>query len=1025
MFVARVRIFRAALWLCVLLLGAPPASAQVTTGTILGTVADRTGAALPGATITIKRIESGTTRALVTDAQGRYRASALDPGTYEVLAELAGFQPSRHTDIGLTVGQDAVINITLQIGALSEAVVVAGSVPLVATTSSSVASLVDEKQIRDLPLNGRDFSQLTLLQPGIVSVPTTQRSLDRGMGTQVSIAGARPNQISYLMDGTDVNFQGNQSPGSAAGGMLGVETVREFQVLANNYSAEYGRSAGGVVSAVTRSGSNELHGSAFEFFRNDRLDARNYFDPKDEPIPPFTRNQPGFYIGGPLKRDRTFFFGSYEGLRQDKGLSLVARVPSTATRARTDISPATRPYLLLYPQPNAADSGQSGLYVTSVGEPTRENYFVVKIDHNFSDNDSIAVRYSFDDASVLTPQTVPLFSARAHTRGQFFTAEHKRILTSRLLNVFRLAWNKAFEETVNVDNIDVDESLFFIPGTQFGAISVSGLSPLGTDTGTPTFVDLKSLQFITQLTWTGGRHAVKTGLSWTYWMNDQDSSFDIGGAYVFNSIQDFVQNRANSFEGTFPGSTTARRWRQSLVGLFVQDDLAVSSRITLNLGLRYEFITLPKEKEDRVASLRSLADAQTTPGYPLFENPSLKNVAPRGGFAWNVTGDGRTSVRGGAGVFYEPILGNVYRAYGNRTPPYFRLLNVSNPSFPDPFNVLTPRNRLDLVEYTLKNPYRVQYNATLQREVLPQMVVTAGYVGSRGYHQIRNIEANQAIPQIQADGSYFFPQGSARRNPNFESIRLRTTDGNSWYNGFIVGANKRFSRGLQLQASYTLGKSIDEGSQAIGSGDFDNSFQPRYGYDRNDNRGLSDFDIRHNFVFNYSYELPFGRTASGGAAALARGWQLSGVVTLRSGVPFTPVLGFDRARARPRSGGAGQRPDWAEGADRSSAILGGPERYFDPLAFTLPAAGTFGNVGRNALIGPGFATWDAAVFKNVTIKSKRVQMRLEMFNVLDRANFGLPAATVFNSSGRVESAGEITGTVGTARQVQLGVKVEF
>jgi carboxypeptidase family protein/TonB-dependent receptor-like protein len=1019
------RLAGAPVMLCAVLACVPPAFGQVTTGTILGTITDGTGAALPGATVTVRRTETDTKRSLVTDGEGRYRVVALEPGTYEVLIELSGFQPTRRGGVALAIGQDAVVNATLQIGALNEAVVVTENAPLVTTTSSAVASLVDEKQIRDLPLNGRDFSQLTLLQPGIVSVPTTARSLDRGMGTQVSIAGARPNQISYLMDGTDVNFQGNQSPGSAAGGMLGVETVREFQVLANNYSAEYGRSAGGVVSAVTRSGTNDLHGSAFEFFRNDALDSKNYFDPKDEPIPPFTRNQPGFYVGGPLKRDRTFFFGSYEGLRQDKGLSLVARVPSTATRARTDISPATRRYLLMYPEANAGESGQSGLYVTSINEPTRENYFVVKVDHNFSNNDSVAVRYSFDDASVVTPQGLPLFSDRAHTRGQFFTAEHKRILTSRLLNVFRFAWNRAFEETVNIDNIPVDPAMFFIPGTQFGTISVSGLTPLGTDTGTPTFVNLKSLQFINQLTWTTGRNGIKTGVSWTYWMNDQDSSFDLGGAYTFNSIEDFVVNRAGTFEGTFPGSTTARGWRQSLVGLFVQDDMTLSSRVTINAGVRYEFITSPREKEDRVASLRNLLDPATTPGYPLFENPSLRNIAPRAGFAWDVTGDGKTSVRGGAGVFYEPILGNLYRAYGNRTPPYFRLLNVRNPTFPDPFTVLTPRNRLDLVQYDLKNPYRVQYNATLQREVARQMVVTAGYVGSRGYHQIRNIEANQANAQVLPDGRYFFPQGGARRNPNFESIRLRLSDGNSWYNGLILGANKRFSRGLLLQASYTFGKSRDEGSQAIGSGDFDNSFQPRYGFDRRDNRGLSDFDIRHNFVFNYSYELPFGAAASGAAGALARGWQVSGVVTLRSGVPFTPVLGFDRARALPRSGGAGQRPNWAPGYDRSGVILGGATQYFDPLAFTLPDAGYFGDVERNALIGPGFAAWDAAVFKNISVKSRRVQLRLELFNVLNRANFGLPSATVFNSAGRVENAGEITSTVGTARQVQLGVKVEF
>ncbi|MGH9196758.1 MAG: TonB-dependent receptor domain-containing protein, partial [Acidimicrobiia bacterium] len=451
--------------------------------------------------------------------------------------------------------------------------------------------------------------------------------------------------------------------------------------------------------------------------------------------------------------------------------------------------------------------------------------------------------------------------------------------------------------------------LYFIPGTQFGGISVTGLTGLGTESNTPTLIALNSLQLTNSLTWSSGRHTVKSGVSWTRWFNNQNSSFVLGGSFSFTSIGNFVRNVPGTFEGRTPGSTTDRYWRQNLIGLFIQDDFAWTSRLTVNMGLRYEFFTSPKEKYDRVASFRDLSAAATTVGYPLFENPSLKNFAPRIGFAWDVFGDGRTALRGGAGAFYEPILGNFYRAYGNRTPPFFELANASFPNvlFPNALdNRLQPvQQRLDLLQFQMENPYRLQYNLSVEREVLPQTVVTFGYIGSRGFHQIRNIEANHAIPTIQPDGRYFFPTVRVRRNPNFGSIRLRLPDGNSWYNGLIAGVRKRFGAGLQVQASYTWGKSIDEGSQAIGSGDFDNSFQPRYGYDRSDNRGLSDFDIRHNFVVNYSYDVPFGRHLRGVAGALASGWQLAGVIAARSGVPFTPVLGFDRARAFPRSGGAG------------------------------------------------------------------------------------------------------------------------
>src|SRR5438128_4798291 len=359
--------------------------AQGTTGSISGFVTDETGAALPGATVTIRDADTDQKRVLVADGAGRYRAQQLAPGDYEVTVELQGFRTTRLADVPLTIGQDAVVNVRLKVGGIDEQVIVTAEASMVNTRQSSVAALVDEKQIRELPLNGRDFSQLTLLQPGVTASPSTQQQVDRGMGTQVSIAGARPNQISYQLDGTDANTQGNGSPGSAAGGLLGVETVREFQVLVNNYSAEYGRSTGGIVTAVTRSGTNALKGTLFEFNRNSRFDSKTFFDAPDSEIPPLSRNQFGGYLGGPIVKDRTFFFGSYEGLRQDRGLTTIATVPSRATRVRTDINPITKPYLLLYPEPNGKETGPTtALYSVQVTSPTREDYAVGKVDHAIS-----------------------------------------------------------------------------------------------------------------------------------------------------------------------------------------------------------------------------------------------------------------------------------------------------------------------------------------------------------------------------------------------------------------------------------------------------------------------------------------------------------------------------------------------------------------------------------------------------------------------------------------------------------------
>ncbi len=1007
-----------------------PAFAQSTGGTINGTITDDTGAALPGVSIGIKRVETGTLRNLVTDPRGKYTAPSLEPGSYEVTAELQGFNTAVRKDLRLTLGSELTVNLQLGIGALQEEVVVTGEAQLVETTRSTVANFVDEKQIRELPLNGRDFSELALQGVGVVQTPTVDRSLLRGMGTQFSVGGARPNQVSYLLDGTDIADQGGQSPGSAAGGMLGVETVREFQVITNNYSAEYGRSAGGIVSAITRSGTNTFQGGAFEFMRDEALDTRTFFDDPSAPKPPLSRHQYGFNLGGPIRRDRTFFFGAFEGLRQDKSTTIRARVPSTATRNRADLSPAVKPYMLLYPAPNAGESGASGIYSTQVTEPSREIYIVNKVDHTFSDENSVAVRYTFDNASNDQPQAIPTFSTRYHNRNQYVTGEWKHVFGSSALNDFRAAFNRTVQVSANVDNITVDPSLYFIAGApQLGSLNVSGLEVFGPDTSIPSWLRYNVVQVMNSLSVTRGSHSIKTGGSWTHWINDQDAQFQPGGRYTFTSIDSFVQGRPSQYESALQGTTSERGWRQSLFGFYAQDDWAVRSNLTLNLGVRYELITTPREVEDRVASFRDpLNNPEPVVGYPLFRNPSLKNVSPRVGFAWDVRGDGKTAVRGGAGQFYEPILANYYRTFGNRTPPFFAQANLTNPPFPHAVAGALPtsQQRLDLLQWDLKNPYMLQYNLTVQHELLPQFSVMAGYIGSRGINLFRNVELNQAVPVVQPDGSYFFPTTNRRRSPLWNSVRMRVTDGNSWYNGLVASATKRFSSGLQFQGSYTLGRSYDEGSISAGSQDFNNGFQPRYAYDRHDNYGLSDFDVRHNFTFNYSWSLPFGENAAGAARVLVAGWQLSGIVTLRAGVPFTPLLGFDRARARPRAGGDGQRPSWAPGYDASKATLGGPERYFDPNAFVLPAAGTFGDVPRNALIGPGYAVWNSALFKNIELGGRRkLQFRVETFNILNRANFGLPAATVFGSSGRVENAGEITDIVGTARQIQLGVKIEF
>src|SRR5262245_3713014 len=422
---------------------AAPAAAQTTTGSISGVVTEHTKAGLPGATVTIRHVETAQSRVVVTDPSGRYRAPALEPGHYDITVELSGFRTAQVKDVPLSVGQHAQIDVPLELGGVAERVVVNADATMVKTKESSVTGLVDQRQIRELPLNGRDFSQLTLLQLGVTASPTTVQQVDRGMGTQVSVAGARPNQISFQVDGADVNTQGNGAPGSAAGGMLGVDTVREFQILVNNYSAEYGRSTGGIVVAVTRSGTNDLTGSAFEFGRNSTFDSRAYFDDPTQPIPPLKRNQFGGTLGGPILRDKTFFFASYEGLRQTQGLTTIANVPSAATRNRADLSAATAPYLLMYPEANGAVTGATGQYIQQVVNPTHENLAVGKLDHRLSATQSLSFKYSWDKAQVDQGNAIPMWTSDTRTKSQSFVGEHNWVVSATLLNNAKIAYNQA------------------------------------------------------------------------------------------------------------------------------------------------------------------------------------------------------------------------------------------------------------------------------------------------------------------------------------------------------------------------------------------------------------------------------------------------------------------------------------------------------------------------------------------------------------------------------------------------------
>jgi hypothetical protein len=1026
---------------CLLITLIVPAVHAQTTGTIAGSVVDTTGGSLPGVTVSATNESTGLVRSAVTNESGRFVIAFLPPGSYELNLELAGFEPHIRHGVKVTIAETLNLNLTMQLGELEVKDVVIAVQPLVNTGTPELSYLVGQESIEQLPLNGRNYTDLALLQPGVLAFPHRDGGSVVAHGLGMSVNGQDPRSNVYLLDGTVQNDFTNGPAGSAAGTALGVETVREFRVEANAYSAEFGRNSGGQINVLTRSGTNDVSGSVFEFHRNDAMDARNYFDAEGKPD--FRRNQFGATVGGPLARDRAFFFLGYEALVERLGRTISTVVPDDNARlgilpsGTIPVNPDVAPYLAEYPRANGPSLGQ-GLAVHNFPFEQRldEHFVQGRLDYHLGGNQLFA-RYTFDDADQYLPTDYPQFPRTFVSRNQFFTAEYRHAFSARTLNTARLG----FSRTRIGQEVEANTSqplAPFVPGrSMMGAIDVTGLKRFGPQSS----VDVRLVQNVfsaqNDLVHARGRHVLKAGgLIERYQDNMVNPTFSLG-IFTFANLPAFLRGTAATFIGLTPEAQFDRYWRFTLVGLYLQDDIQVSPRLTLNAGLRYEFATLPQDIYGRDSALPDLTASEPVVG-PLYQNPTYTNVSPRTGFAWDVFGDGRTSLRGGYGLYFNTNNHQNLIVTVTNPPATPRPVIVA-PTFPNPPFDRATAISMRPVQWDLQNPRVHVYNVSAQRDIGWRTAVTMGYAGSRGRHLLRSGDINLARPTgTTGDGRPFIAPGTPRTNPAFSTIELKSSDGDSWYNALILDVRRRFSEGLAFQSSYTLSTSEDTTQASTFFSDATNgttSAMPEFipGY----NRGPSDFDVRHNWVFNLTWDLPFAGGGSGVASTLLGGWQLSGIWTMRTGHPLTVFVQTNRSRSQwnpSRGPGIGQdRPDYAPGYGPHNAVLGRPEQWFDPNAFALQPAGTFGNTGRGDFSGPNLRTLDLALAKHARLTAfgdeGRIEFRIEAFNVLNRANFGTPELRAFAGTAASETPiatfGRITTTVTSSRQVQLGVRVRF
>jgi hypothetical protein len=1029
---------------------------------IWGVVTDSTGASVPKANVTVKNVETGAERKYVTDDDGRFDAPLLAVGSYEVTVEKTGFRRESRGGITLVLGQRSEVSFGLTVGEIEQSVRIEAADPGVQVSTEQPEGWVGERQVKDLPLNGRSYDQLVTLNPGIVSY-TSQRSGALGtsnsvVGNMFAVSGRRPQENLFLLNG--VEFTGaseiNNTPGGASGQLLGVDAVREFQVVTDAYGAEYGKRPGAQVNIVTASGTNALHGTLYEFLRNSDFDARNFFD--QGAIPHFARNDFGGALGGPVRRDKTFFFVNYEGFRQHLGLSDVTLVPDNNARngivgtTTVGVNASVAPLLALWPVANGTELGNG--IAEAFGHPLqtiREDFGTARLDHDFSDKDFLAAVYTIDDSADNTPTANPLSRDVEFLREQVASLSETHLFSPSILNKATFGFSRG---AFYFNSVAASNPIAFIQGRPIGAIVIGGSSALNSTSsitlaGTAAGSNLPAVRNLftaeDQVSITHGIHLFEAGV-WFERLEANDSLAQTqNGQATFTTLTSFLQGTVGTFAAV--PSPTPLGWRQLEQAYYAQDIIRLRPNLEVRVALRIENTDGWNESQDRASNYlfaNGVINTQPSIGNSALDQNRAKFLpAPRIGIAWSPFGSHKTVVRAGFGLYYYLLDDLSYRL--DQTAPYNTTLTVKNIPLTSVEN-LVPGGALPTgtlispsgVQPDIYTPTIESYSLKIEQQIAPNTTLTVGYVGSHGYHELLSLDANIPVPTIcpaspcpasLAPGTPYIAAGSKDPNPAVANTTSWFSEGDSSYNALEVDVQHQLSYGFQLRGVYTYSKSLDNGDTTNTSISTSSPAFVSYPLDPAVDWSRSTFDARHTAAINGTYNLPFGRRGANDSgesrlrSELISDWALSGIVSVSTGFPFTPQLGYN-----PSNDGDSRnpvRPNWNP-SFTGPVILGNPNEYFNPAAFSTPVTGTFGNVGRDSLTGPGLSELDLSATKKFEITERvTLQFRAEFFNILNHANFNTPNPIVFSSatSGPLTSAGLITSTSTTSRQIQFGLKL--